>query len=82
MALGVGVQHAVPGSRSQSGFAVPSLLKGRCPAGTRHLTQKIARPARIGLFHTSSQRPRSTASVAAAATMPTWVLEQRSISCL
>ena len=82
MALDVGLQHAVSDGHSQSGFAIPSLLKGRCPAGTRHLTQKIARPAGIGLPHTSSQLPTSAASVAAAATMSTWVVEQRSISCL
>jgi hypothetical protein len=130
MALDVGLQHAVSGSRSQSGFSIPSPRKGRCPVGTRHLTPKIARPARIGLPHTSSQRPTSArrvgaytwrrerrgasrcphapawrgfrsvcqrwwaarsltaqtktraASVAAAATMSTWVVEQRSISCL
>jgi hypothetical protein len=84
MAPDVGLQHAVSGSRSQSGFSIPSLLKGRCPAGTRHLTQKIARPAPGSGFPTpavSSRRPRA-ASVAAAATMSTWVVEQRSLSCL
>jgi hypothetical protein len=39
MALDVGLQHAVSGSCSQSGFSIPSLLKGRCPAGARHLTR-------------------------------------------
>ena len=82
MALDVGLQHAVSGSRSQSGFSIPSLLKGRCPAGSRHLTQETARPAGIGLLHTSSQLPTSAASVAAAATMFMWVVEQGSLSCL
>ncbi len=49
MALDVGLQHAVFDGHSQSGLSISSLLKGRRPAGTRHLTQKIARPARIGL---------------------------------
>jgi len=39
MAFDVGLQHAVSGIRSQSGFLIPSLLKGRYPAGTRHLTR-------------------------------------------
>ena len=38
MALDTGPYHPLPGSRSQSG-SIPSLLKGRCPAGTRHLTR-------------------------------------------
>jgi hypothetical protein len=63
MAPDVGLQHAVSGSRSQSGFSIPSPLKGRCPVGARDLTQKIARPARIGLPHTSSQRPTSVRRV-------------------
>ena len=63
MARDVGLQHAVSGSRSQSGFSIPSLLNGRRPAGTRHLTQKIARSAGIGLPHTSSQLPMSTRRV-------------------
>jgi hypothetical protein len=63
MAHDVGLQHAVSGSRSQSGFAIPRLLKGRCPARARHLTQKITRLARIGLPHTSSQRPTSVRRV-------------------
>jgi hypothetical protein len=45
MALDVGLQHAISDGHSQSGFSIPSLLKGRCPAGASHLTQKIARPA-------------------------------------
>jgi hypothetical protein len=39
MALDVGLQHAVTGTRSQRGFSIPSLLEGRCPAGARHLTR-------------------------------------------
>jgi hypothetical protein len=63
MALDVGLQHAVSGGHSQGGFPIPSLLKGRCPTGTRHLTQKIARPAGIGLPHASSQCPTSVRRV-------------------
>ncbi len=84
MAPDVSLQHAVSGSRSQSGFSIPSLLKGATPGRNRAISPKRS-PDPPGLgFPTPvvSSRRRRAALVAATATMPTWVAEQRSLSCL
>jgi hypothetical protein len=84
MARDVVLQHAVTGSRSQSGFSIPSLLKGGDVRSERAILPKRSPDPPGSGFPTpavSSRRPRA-ASVAAAATMFTWVVEQRSLSCL
>jgi hypothetical protein len=60
-----GPRHALPASRSRSGCAVRSVLKGRSPTGTRRLISRDRPTRQDRAYPTSSQRPTSARRVGA-----------------